>query len=151
MAKPSKPGDRMEARCTRCKDVTGHVVIVFVDGSIAKVECLACGSIHKYHPPQGGGRPELVRKHAGEPRRALTPVAGAAKNSRAAENARAEWRAALERASGRPKAYGMETELSTGDVVEHTLFGMGCVRNVSRPDKAEILFEDGVRLLRCRC
>ncbi|WP_300848037.1 hypothetical protein, partial [uncultured Bilophila sp.] len=45
------PGDRIEARCTRCNDVTGHVIVALVGGEIVKVECRACGSVHKYYPP----------------------------------------------------------------------------------------------------
>ena len=42
------PGDRIEARCTRCNDITGHVIVALVGGEIVKVECRACGSVHKY-------------------------------------------------------------------------------------------------------
>lgn len=45
------PGDRIEARCTRCNDITGHVIVALVGGEIVKVECRACGSVHKYYPP----------------------------------------------------------------------------------------------------
>ena len=43
------PGDRIEARCTRCNDITGHVIVALVGGEIVKVECRACGSVHKYY------------------------------------------------------------------------------------------------------
>ena len=36
------PGDRIEARCTRCNDITGHVIVALVGGEIVKVECRAC-------------------------------------------------------------------------------------------------------------
>lgn len=44
-------GQRIEARCTRCKDLTGHIVVSMLNGEIAKVECCACSSVHKYYPP----------------------------------------------------------------------------------------------------
>ena len=50
------PGQRIEARCTRCRDVTGHVIVALVDGQVAKVECCACGSVHKYYPPEAPAR-----------------------------------------------------------------------------------------------
>jgi len=43
-----KPGDFITAKCGRCNDITGHVIMLVLDGQIAKVECKACGSIHKY-------------------------------------------------------------------------------------------------------
>ena len=61
MASPYSPGQRIEARCTRCRDIAGHVVVVVVDGEVAKVECCACGSVHKYYPAENKARPVKER------------------------------------------------------------------------------------------
>lgn len=61
MASPYSPGQRIEARCTRCRDITGHVIVVVVDGEVAKVECCACGSVHKYYPAENKARPVKER------------------------------------------------------------------------------------------
>ena len=50
------PGQRIEARCTRCRDVTGHVIVALVDDQVVKVECCACGSVHKYYPAEAPAR-----------------------------------------------------------------------------------------------
>ena len=36
--------------CIRDSDITGHVIVALVGGEIVKVECRACGSVHKYYP-----------------------------------------------------------------------------------------------------
>ena len=66
-------GDRIEARCTRCNDITGHVIVALVGGEIVKVECRACGSVHKYYPPatpkEAKGKTAVCRVKAGETRK----------------------------------------------------------------------------------
>ena len=70
------PGDRIEARCTRCNDITGHVIVALVGGEIVKVECRACGSVHKYYPPatpkEAKGKTAVCRVKAGETRKAVS-------------------------------------------------------------------------------
>ena len=61
MASAYSPGQRIEARCTRCRDITGHVIVVVLDGEVAKVECCACGSVHKYYPAENKPRPVKER------------------------------------------------------------------------------------------
>lgn len=164
MTSAKGPGDRIEARCTRCNDITGHVIVAQVSGQIVKVECCACGSVHKYYPPkaeqaladsgvrrvrQGGDRKEAMSAS-----RASTPRAPRASSRALAEAAALEksWREQLERPSSpAPRAYAMSMSLQKGDVVEHSVFGLGTVQAVARPDKAEILFREGIKVLRCVC
>lgn len=161
MTRAKGPGDRIEARCTRCNDVTGHVIVAQVGGQIVKVECCACGSVHKYYPPkaekaladsgvrrvrQGTDRKEAIS--------AKRPAVTRGSSRAAAEAAAIEksWRETLERPSSpEPRPYVMDIPLQKGDVVEHSAFGLGTVLAVVRPDKAEILFREGIKNLRCTC
>ena len=153
-----RPGNRVEARCTRCKDITGHVIIVLLEGRIAKVECCACGSIHKYYPlekqrsqtePSAGRVKKESSKAAGKPGAVR---ATETKKQAAVRLAQERWSLAVEKAAGAVvKKYAMDQQIQKGEMVEHPLFGLGCVVEIQRPDKAEIIFQDGVRLLRCRC
>ena len=43
----------------------------------------------------------------------------------------------------------MTTPIVAGMFIEHPTFGRGEVISVVKPDKAEILFQSGVKLLRC--
>lgn len=145
------PGERIEARCTRCNDVTGHVIVALVGGAIVKVECCACGSVHKYYPPTTAktAKAPTERKSATGTRAKAAPR-GQARAAQAAAAAESAWRTAIERPSApAAKAYSMTTTLAHGDTVEHPVFGLGSVRAIVAPDKAEILFRDGMRLLRC--
>lgn len=164
MSSAKGPGDRIEARCTRCNDVTGHVIVALVGGQVVKVECCACGSVHKYYPPKAEKavsddgvrrvRAGVDRRQAmtSAPPRVTAPSRNQARAAAAAAAVEHAWRTAMERPSA-PAAqpYAMGMPLQQGDVVEHATFGLGTVQSVIRPDKAEILFRDGVRTLRCTC
>lgn len=169
-----QPGDRIEARCSRCSDCTGHIIMAIVNGEIVKVKCCACGSEHKYRPQRiakkgqentattavrriGAGEDrKSVMAEAERPARAARPAAAprvSAATRKAAQNsadAEQRWRKSLERPSApEPRPYAITIELAAGDVVNHPVFGMGVVESVTRPDKAQILFRDSSRALRC--
>lgn len=50
--KKMKAGDEIQARCTKCKKTSAHTIVAMVDKEIVKVECLVCGSTHKFYPPE---------------------------------------------------------------------------------------------------
>ena len=151
------PGDRIEARCTRCNDITGHVIVALVGGEIVKVECRACGSVHKYYPPatpkEAKGKTAVCRVKAGETRKeAVNSFKPTSTPSTAAASPAAVSRAAAKAqkaASARP--YAMNESFAVGDVIDHPKFGSGVVQEIFPPDKMQILFRDGAKMLRCAC
>lgn len=173
MAGMAGPGDRIEARCTRCNDVTGHVVVALVGGEIVKVECRACGSVHKYHPPVAAGKaretasvcrvkPGQDRRDAvsaaapagatlpgGEKSASRTGAASLSRGQRLAEEQEQSWQRALNTSAATPRPYAMDAAFAEGDIIDHPKFGLGVVREVLPPDKIQVLFRDGGRLLRC--
>ena len=161
----SKPGDFITARCRRCNDVTGHVVMLVLGGEVARVECRACGSVHKYRDIVTPKRKESsdapvrhVRAGLSREKAASLDNRPAARNSNTAsavsrqQSAKREsaWQEAMVRHGAEtPVPYSMNMQLRKGAFVEHPAFGRGEVVAVAKPDKAEILFRDGVKLLRC--
>ena len=168
---PYKAGDAVASRCMRCGDVTGHVIVACVGDEIVKVECRACGSVHRYHPPegvkaprkaavhrvrQGTDRGDVIRKARAAEASSLAaaaPPAGRTTGVRAAKAAQAlenEWRQTVALASGASaRPYAMQERFAVGEVLEHPVFGRGVVREDLPPDKMRVLFRDGLRLLRC--
>lgn len=172
------PGDTIEARCTRCNDVTGHVVVVVVNGEILKVECRACGSLHKYYPPANpkktASRKEVCRVKPGEDRkRAVNSVApgcraeistaskpASSKAAKATKSAKPKvrkdsqdfeeaWQRSLNLTAATPRPYAMDATFANGDVLDHSVFGLGVVQETEAPNKITVLFRDGVKMLRC--
>lgn len=171
-------GDIITTSCTRCNDVTGHVIVAMVGNEVVKVQCKACGSEHKYRAPkQPKSKPQApaVKKvRAGASRETAAPRASAASGERTvsasrseaarkAADTRAAARAAREAAQtaevwlkaitesddrdGTP--YSMKNTYEVGEVVSHPTFGVGKVQQLIKPDKVEILFRQGLKMLRC--
>jgi hypothetical protein len=167
----SKPGDFITAKCGRCNDVTGHVVMLVLDGQVAKVECKACGSVHKYREvrlPGAGGKERASVRHvrAGqereqgrdlEPRSKSSPLraktasfGGAPRKSASAAKLESAWQEAMVRHNAEtPLPYAMNNTYTIRDFLEHPVFGRGEVISVASPGKMDVLFQDGVKVLRC--
>ncbi len=152
----AKPGDFITTRCRRCDDVTGHVVMLVLDGAIAKVECKACGSVHKYYAPKAvktkPASSTVRHVRAGQARETATDLGGrkTASRSKTATKIESAWQEAMVRhVADTPIPYSMKTPITAGMFIEHPSFGRGEVISAIKPDKAEILFQSGVKLLRC--
>jgi len=54
MAEDLRLGDVIDDHCSKCRLVTNHSVVSFVDGTAARTQCRTCGSEHKYRHAKGG-------------------------------------------------------------------------------------------------
>ncbi len=140
--RPLTAGDDVEARCTRCREVTNHTVVALVEGRVARVQCHICDGVHNYHAPAATRTPRPP---------APKPVARAPRprrNSAAAELA--EWEEVTgpaEKDTALP--YAMNLRCRAGDLLRHPVFGLGVVKVLVPPGKMEVLFQMGKKLLRC--
>ena len=164
-------GQIIEARCSRCKDITGHVVMACLSGVPVKVECRACGSVHKYVAPEAKSshkteKPVLVKAghkrteavdatiKAGHERKAASSAAGtraAQQASRKQEENEQRWNNAIARIVSSSVPYTMQGTFDVDTLIEHPVFGMGVVVELLPPDKMDVLFREGVKRLRCAC
>jgi hypothetical protein len=143
--KPSA-GDTIEARCTRCRVPTNHTIVAMVGERIARVECNTCGGVHNYRgtvtaTPKETNSREVKSKVAKEraPRQSAAERAG-----------EREWQSVQETIAARPAIpYQMTGRFQVNQVVLHPTFGLGIVREVIKPGKMEVLFQQGKKLLRC--
>ena len=166
-----EPGQRVEARCTRCRDITGHVIIALVDGHVHKVECCACGSIHKYYPASskhaevksgpvrvesGKDRARVVKEKERrlpqpKPEKPKLPSRAEQHTARILAELERQWGDAIAKNPSRPVPYAMSSRFEMGALVEHPSFGLGMVLALTPPDKMEVLFREGIKALRCAC
>lgn len=141
-------GDIIEARCTRCRDILNHRIVAMVEEKVVRVECNTCSGVHNYYPPptpktaKTPGSAATSKKPAATPRTARKDPAQADRD---------EW------ASLRPNmridraiTYSMTTKFKVNDVVDHPVFGLGVVKLLIAPNKMQVLFEEGIKLLRCQ-
>ncbi len=140
-------GDTIEAQCTRCRKILNHTIVAMVEERVVRVQCNTCGGAHNYRPV---AEPKAVVT------RTRTSASKAEKAPRAARKDpgaadREEWeslRPTLE--SGQSLPYDMNGTYRVNSLVSHPVFGVGIVKCVIKPDKMEVLFQAGKKLLRCK-
>lgn len=143
MRKKLSAGDIVDARCTRCRTVTNHTIVAMVEERPVRVQCNTCNGVHNYHSPAAAERPS---------RTAAERVAASPRKSRSSAQAAAqeEWEAASRGADPSSVArYEMGRGYKVNELIQHPVFGLGLVKTTIKPNKMEVLFEGGVKLLRC--
>jgi hypothetical protein len=142
-------GGIIEARCTRCREVLNHRIVAMVDGKVVRVECNTCNGTHNYHAPPTVKEAKIrtVSKSGSRPGTA----APRASKRDPVEIEREEW--ALQQPTfDQDKAlpYEMTGKYQIKRLILHPTFGLGVVKAVIIPSKMQVLFKDGVKLLRCQ-
>ena len=130
-------GDYISSRCSKCKDVTNHTIVAMVGDKVVRVECNTCGGVHNYRGTQVVVKTKLVRPNS-------RPTAG--RTSKAEE----QWQALLNDADPATAVpYNLQTPVADGALIQHPSFGLGRVVAIIRPNKMEVYFQSGIKLLRC--
>lgn len=128
-------GDYIASKCTKCKDTTNHTIVAMVGEKVVKVECNTCGSIHNHRAE--------TKKKAPTARKASTAKPRTTKAERVWEDLQEKMR---------PEdavPYSMSTPMKDEMLIQHPTFGLGLVLNCIRPNKMEVHFQSGIKLLRC--
>jgi hypothetical protein len=100
-------------------------------GTIKKVTCSMCGSYHNYSRNSKNSN----NNHNGEPK-------SASKRTRATRSFQDLSQ------SGKPaRPYEMSASFTEGDIINHPKFGLGCVETIKPPNKIEVRFQEGKKIL----
>jgi hypothetical protein len=135
-------GDRIDARCTKCRKILNHTIVALVEELPARVKCNTCGGEHKYRKP---AQPKAKATKAAPK---ISRVAKAKLDLREAE--REEWEELQPKMiNGQALDYAMDGKFTVGSVINHSVFGLGMVQQVGGPRKIFVLFQEGKKLLRC--
>ena len=138
-AKSLSAGEYIASRCSKCKDVTNHTIVAMVGEKVVKVECNTCGSVHNHR----GEKPQ--KSAAGR-----APKAGSGGTRSSTSKTQREWDALLEEADpAEAVPYSMATPMAEGMLIVHPTFGLGQVIGITKPNKMDVRFQSGVKLLRC--
>ena len=124
-------GGDIDSYCTRCRLKLEHIIIAMVGGTVVKVRCKTCGSIHRFR-----GMPAASAASSGKK--------GPAQKSFA--TSQGLWETAMGEAKGPELSYNMEESYSPGDLIVHGVFGKGVVQKTLFR-KCAVLFRDRERLL----
>lgn len=125
-------GGPIEARCTKCRSITNHIIVALDKDVPVKVECNTCRRQHKYRSPV---KPKVSLRRTADPKSAE----------------RKEWEE-LSASMDPTKAtdYSMNATFKVGSLVRHPVFGVGLVQRQGGAHKIEVLFEDGKKTMRCK-
>lgn len=144
-------GDIIDARCTRCREILNHRIVAMVEDRVVRVECNTCGGVHNYYPPPTVKEAKAAKaaKVTSASSRTASAPRTAKKNPNDAE--REEWASLrptmqIERA----QEYDMNGNYRVNALVKHSVFGFGIVKLLIVPNKMQVLFQDGIKLLRCQ-
>ncbi len=118
--------------CTRCKLDLNHRIVGLVGTTPKRVLCLTCQTERAYRPKA----PSVRRAAAGK----------AAAEKQALETSMRE---KLHAGTKTPKPYSLEGTYKVDDIIQHHVFGLGLAKELIPPDKIQIFFDDGTKLLKC--
>jgi hypothetical protein len=141
-AQKPQVGEIIESHCRRCNDRTGHAIVSFIDGAVAKVQCRACGSVHKHRAEKastgGASSRSSKSKSKSRPKDHQQPAIDP------------RWQEQIEtRDTHQAKPYSMDCQCVKNELLEHPRFGTGVVQELVAPNKVRVLFQEGEKLLRC--
>ena len=113
-------------------------MVTAMDGDVVRrVTCSMCHSTHNYKPAPGATPPRSTTSPP--PRAERTGTGG---SSRRKESS------AFSIDPNRPvRSYDMNSMFSAGDVIRHPKFGLGAVETTFPPNKIEVRFQEGKKLL----
>jgi len=130
-------GQEINAYCGKCRDERTHIVAAMDGEAVRRVTCSMCGGTHNYKLKPIAKKPAEADE-SGEP----------ARKKRATGTRRSKEAAAFAIDPKRPvKSYDMNTNFSAGDVINHPKFGLGAVETSFPPNKIEVRFQEGKKLL----
>ncbi len=143
-------GDIIDARCTRCREILNHRIVAMVEGKVVRVECNTCGGVHNYYPPPTVKEAKTI-KAAKDSASARVSSSPRSSKKDPGEADREEW-ASLKPTMqiDRAQDYNMNGTYRVNSLIIHSVFGLGIVKRLIEPNKMQVLFQDGIKLLRCQ-
>jgi len=129
-------GGSIDAWCTKCKLELEHTIIAMIDNLPKKVKCNTCNGQHNYRA---------------KPAEKTRAGSGSTTTARKTRSKQATYEEYISRLTGgdlsKARKYALTGNFEKDDLIDHSKFGIGVVLSVINPNKMEILFKDGPRLL----
>ena len=124
------------AYCVRCKMDLAHTVVAMDGETVKKVLCNTCNKEHVYRAPKGEKAPTNKKK----------PV----RKTRAKKIVAPDvlWEKALEPAQNLlSKLYTIDGSFESGEKIDHKTFGLGLITKLIQPNKMEVIFKEGTKIM----
>jgi hypothetical protein len=140
------PGDDVDAWCGKCLMVMSHRIIAVVGTQIKKVECLTCHAIHAYKTAPG-----VKTERAASRNTVDAPLKASKGKTPRASRVESEWNVFMaEKASEQQiRQYRVTESFGITEFIEHPLFGVGRVLEITGAEKMVVIFKEGRKTLLC--
>ena len=123
-------GQEINAYCGKCKTERTHIVAAMDGDIVRKVTCSMCKGTHNYKD------------------KAPVKTERASRSKSATGSRQSKQAATFSIDPKRPvRSYDMNTNFVAGDVINHPKFGLGSVEISVPPNKIEVRFQEGKKLL----
>lgn len=123
--------DLIEEWCPVCREIKPHAVV-----GRDKIACAVCNHEHSRDGESQGIKPVVIKLVSD-------------KELASEESRLAAWKRLTNVDESDIQKYTIRLKLAEGDVIRHSVFGIGVVIEVNDGTKAEVLFESGVCRLIC--
>jgi hypothetical protein len=133
-------GQEINAYCGKCKDERSHTVAAMDGDAVKRVTCSSCGGTHNYKLTPAAAATKPASTAAGEGAAAPAKKRASSRRSKDADTFSIDPRRPV-------KPYDMNNSFSAGDVINHSKFGLGAVETSVPPNKIEVRFQEGKKLL----
>jgi len=138
-------GNIIEASCTRCRATLNHTIVAMVQERVVRVECNTCHGVHNYRAPA-----EKKEKTSSKSAPKKQAVPRQPKKDPGISDME-EWEALSSTFNSEQSTpYDMNGKYRANELINHSTFGLGIVKNIIPPKKMEVLFQLGIKLLRCQ-
>jgi hypothetical protein len=135
-------GKEVNAYCGKCKLERTHIVAAMDGADIRKVTCNTCRSTHNFKE-----KAPVTAATKAKKTKAAT-ASGDAPKTKTVRTTRRSKEAVFAVDPNRPvRSYNMNSMFTTGDVINHPKFGIGAVELSVPPNKIEVRFQEGKKLL----
>ena len=124
------------AYCVSCKMDLAHTVVAMNGETVKRVLCNTCNKEHIYRAPVGEMTPTGKKKPVRKKRTKKTVAPDVL------------WEKAMESAQDIPSnLYTFDGSFETGEKIDHKIFGLGLITKLIRPNKMEVIFKEGTKLM----
>jgi hypothetical protein len=128
-------GGEIESYCGTCKEERTHTIMAMDGDIVRRVTCSMCGGTHNF------------KRKAAAATATTSASTDAPKTKRTTSSRRKESQAFAIDMSRPQKAYDMNHNYSAGDIISHPKFGPGLVETSLPPNKIEVRFQEGKKML----
>jgi hypothetical protein len=125
-------GGEIESYCGSCKEERTHIIAAMDGDIVRRVTCSMCGGTHNFKHKAAAG---------------ASVSADTSKTRRVTSSRRTKEQAFTIDPARPQKAYDMNHSYSTGDIISHPKFGPGLVETSLPPNKIEVRFQEGKKML----